>query len=180
MQLIIMRHAKSDWGDRSLSDHERPLNPRGRRDSPRMARWLSENGLVPGIILSSSSQRTRDTVELMLPIWDDEPAVIFTDDLYLATPLQIVEVVQEMNGGHESIMVLAHNPGVTSLASVIAGQSLEMPTAAVAAYECNESSEISPESFWQDWTVRASAFQDEPKRPLHLTHFMRPKALGDS
>jgi len=35
--LILMRHAKSDWGDESLSDHDRPLNRRGQRDNSRLA-----------------------------------------------------------------------------------------------------------------------------------------------
>ena len=73
-----MRHAKSDWSDDSLADHERRLNPRGRHDAPRMADWLAEVDLVPDMILSSTSVRTRETVELMLHQWSAEPTLSFT------------------------------------------------------------------------------------------------------
>ena len=32
--LYILRHAKSDWGDSSLKDFDRPLNERGRKAAP--------------------------------------------------------------------------------------------------------------------------------------------------
>ena len=51
--LILMRHAKSDWSDSSLSDHDRPLNSRGQRDAPRMANWLAESDWIPDVVLSS-------------------------------------------------------------------------------------------------------------------------------
>ena len=84
--LIVMRHAKSDWGDESLSDHERPLNGRGKRDAPRMAQWLAEIDMTPDLILSSSSQRTRETVALMNQHWSTESPVSYDESLYLASP----------------------------------------------------------------------------------------------
>lgn len=176
LRLIVMRHAKSDWGDESLSDHQRPLNPRGRRDAPRMAAWLEENGLVPRLILSSSSERTRQTVELMLPCWAKRPHVLFTDELYLASVGQMVSTIQLEHEGAESIMILAHNPGVSTLVGLLSGQSAELPTAAVAAFEVEAKDAA---TFWSEFSVQRSAFEETPDLPMKLTHFMRPKALGD-
>ena len=39
--LLLIRHAKSSWGDASISDFDRPLNERGKHDGPLMAQELS-------------------------------------------------------------------------------------------------------------------------------------------
>src|SRR5690606_13224420 len=64
-ELIIVRHAKSDWGDASVDDHERTLNHRGERDAPRVAELLAEKLAAEGAsvdtIISSSAQRAKST-----------------------------------------------------------------------------------------------------------------------
>jgi hypothetical protein len=37
-RLMLMRHAKSAWTSHVPTDHERPLNKRGRRDAPRIGK----------------------------------------------------------------------------------------------------------------------------------------------
>ena len=61
--LLILRHAKSSWDNTWLSDHERPLNDRGRRDAPRMGRLLRDEELVPDLIITSSAERALSTAE---------------------------------------------------------------------------------------------------------------------
>ncbi|MDG2222323.1 MAG: histidine phosphatase family protein [Rubripirellula sp.] len=162
--LILMRHAKSDWGDSSLSDHERALNARGQRDSPRMAAWLADSGWIPDLVLSSSSTRTRATYQKMVEHWDQEPAVSFTDALYLASPESILQSIRADGMESERLMVIAHNPGISYLASLLAKQSIEMPTAAVAVFQLDLS----------DWhELREST-------PIQLVQTMRPKALDRS
>ena len=159
--LILMRHAKSDWSDESLSDHDRPLNPRGRNAAPRMAGWLAEIGIVPDLILSSSSVRTRETVSLMSDQWGEEAQVSYSESLYLASPETILSMVRSDACGAERLMVVAHNPGMAHLASVLSQQSLDMPTAAIAIFELGE----------LDW------LDLQPGSTLGLVHYMRPKAL---
>ncbi len=159
--LVLMRHAKSDWGDEALSDHDRPLNPRGRRDAPRMAEWLSEIDLIPDLILSSSSERTRQTVELMTAQWQGQPAVSFCDALYLPTPDTMLKVAASDGCDAEVLMMVSHNPATAYLVSELADRAIEMPTAAIAVFEVMIS----------DWSkLRRST-------PANLTQFMRPKAL---
>lgn len=159
--LIVMRHAKSDWSNVSLSDHDRTLNERGCRDAPRMAHWLVENGFVPDLILSSTSQRTRDTVDLMKKEWSSDVAVSYSQSLYLASPDALVRTIRSDGSGVERLMVLAHNPGITHFVSGLAGQSVEMPTAAIAVFEVEA---VDWSRFGSDGSVR-------------LVHYMRPKAL---
>lgn len=60
-QLILVRHAKSDWGDASLTDHDRPLNARGRQNAPMMAERLAETEPAAPRIISSTALRARTT-----------------------------------------------------------------------------------------------------------------------
>ena len=61
--LLVMRHAKSSWKDASLSDHDRPLNKRGRTAAPRMGELIRDQGILPDYIATSSALRARATAE---------------------------------------------------------------------------------------------------------------------
>lgn len=159
--LLLMRHAKSDWSDGSLADHERPLNRRGREAAPAMANWLTEIGMVPNVILSSSSTRTQETAELLTKEWSSQPKTTFKDSLYLAPPETLLRAVRNGSGESQKVMVLAHNPSMAQLSSVLAKQHIEMPTAAVAIFELKDL-----EWKWIDSDT-----------PMKLLHSMRPKAL---
>jgi phosphohistidine phosphatase len=162
LHLILMRHAKSDWSDGSLSDHDRPLNHRGKRDAPNMARWLADQNLIPDLILVSSSQRTRETVALMTEIWNTEPDTLFREDLYHSSPEEIIGAVQCNGNDRQRVMVIAHNPGMTSLVSHFADDFIEMPTAAIAIFESTCDS-------WSDLKPATSMRLVEHKRPKELT-----------
>ena len=158
--LILMRHAKSDWSDGSLSDHDRPLNQRGRRDAPRMADWLKGVDSVPDLILSSTSERTRETAQIMLKQWSESPTVSHTQSLYLAHPKTILETIQDHGDESRCLLVLAHNPGMSYMASTLADKSMDMPTAAAAVFR-----------------VRCEWHELRGAGDCELVHFMRPKAL---
>ncbi len=133
--LLLMRHAKSEWNQPGLSDHDRPLNARGRRAAPLMARKLSALGLQVDIILASSAVRVQETIELLQQHWSPQVEVVTLPSLYLASPQQIITEVQSLPDSWHSAMVVAHNPGLAALVSHLANQDLEMPTAAVAVFQ---------------------------------------------
>ena len=64
-RLMLMRHAKSSWRDESITDFERPLNDRGKRDALTIGRELSTRGAIPEIIVSSKAVRALDTTRLV-------------------------------------------------------------------------------------------------------------------
>ena len=159
--LLILRHAKSSWDHPGLRDHDRPLNPRGRRDAPRMGRLLAERELVPDRIVSSTAVRARTTAELAAAEFGEEVEIETTYDLYGASPDGYIEVAEGMGGTAERLMLVGHNPGSTSLVWRLAGEGESMPTAALAAVELHI----------DDWSELGSA------RRGSLTGFWRPKAL---
>ncbi len=108
-QLILVRHAKSDW-NQDLPDHHRPLNPRGRDAAPAIGAWLRKNGYLPDEVLCSTAARTRETLELL----DVTAPTRFERALYHAAPETMLEILKSAQG--DSVMMLGHNPGIAEFA----------------------------------------------------------------
>ena len=131
MNLLLMRHAKSSWEHQGLDDHDRPLNHRGRKAAPRMAQILVESDLVPQLILVSSSVRTQETVDRMLPILGPVEVKVIPE-LYHAMPMTILKVLDQHGKGADPLMIVGHNPGMETTVSNVAGNIVPFPTAALA------------------------------------------------
>ena len=128
--LVLVRHAKSDWGDPSLDDHDRPLNHRGLKDAPVMAQRLADSGFAIEAILSSTALRARTTAAyfgraLGLDVRLDE-------GLYGAPASALLEAA--VDSGASAVMVVAHDPGMSVLAGRLSGEIEHMPTCAVATF----------------------------------------------
>jgi len=130
--LLLARHAKSDWGIHGLSDHDRPLNGRGRRDAPAMAGHLVEDG--PGLqrIVSSTATRARSTADAYASAFALE--VVEEEALYAASAGTILEVAAALPDDVDVAMLVGHNPGMTDAVAELTGSFVEFPTCAVA--EC--------------------------------------------
>lgn len=117
--LVLLRHAKSSWSDNSLSDHERPLSPRGRRAAPAMATILRRDVPMPELVYCSDAVRTRQTLDLL-----DLEAVPTTIErrLYLADARELVALLRETPDSVRSVLVIGHNPGLHDLAVGLAGE----------------------------------------------------------
>jgi phosphohistidine phosphatase len=118
-----MRHAKSDWSQGGLTDFERPLNKRGVRDASEMGKWMAEHVELPEMILCSSARRTRQTMQLLLiglqsaNIDAQQLEQLHFESMYLASSTSLNQLVQSYLNDHESIMLIAHNPGIEGLLS---------------------------------------------------------------
>jgi phosphohistidine phosphatase len=117
--LILLRHAKSDWPE-GVPDHERPLNPRGHRDAPQTGAWLVAEGWVPERAVVSTATRTRETYALAAEAFETEPEVIHLDELYAASPGEMLEVIRATPESVGTLMVVSHNPGTQYLALALA------------------------------------------------------------
>jgi phosphohistidine phosphatase len=140
-QLILLRHAKSDWPD--VPDRDRPLAKRGRRDAPRMGRWLHEHGYQPDVVVCSAARRTRQTWDLVAPELGGSPEVRFEPRAYAASALTLLYLAQELPGRYRTALLIGHNPGLSELAGSLAAPpagngsqpGISLPTAAVAVLE---------------------------------------------
>jgi phosphohistidine phosphatase len=125
-----MRHAKSSWADSNLNDHDRPLNPRGRKDSPRIYQALLEIDWLPDTVFLSSSKRTCETLSLM-DMDADKVKIEIKPSIYHA-PLEELIILLGHIENNETTMFLGHNPGSELLINHLIGEWHRMPTASAA------------------------------------------------
>lgn len=131
IRLALVRHAKSDWGDPGLDDHDRPLNDRGMRDAPHMAARLAATGFRPDVILSSTALRARTTAEAFAA--ELGVAVSLDPELYGAPPRTILAAAAATRAA--TVVVVAHDPGLSALAASLSADDIaHMPTCAVATF----------------------------------------------
>jgi phosphohistidine phosphatase len=144
--LLLMRHAKSAWGESDKKDIDRPLNERGRKAAARMGAWLAAEGYRPDVVLCSAAQRTRETLELMRTDLPEKAKVEIARALYLAGPREMLTEIGKVAATAQTVMLLGHNPGMGSLAGLLAGSGNEraladmhgkFPTAAIAVLGFN-------------------------------------------
>lgn len=129
--IILMRHAKSDWNDPSLTDHQRTLNKRGNTDAPLMAQRIKSYGILPELMLVSDATRTRETWQhIAEPLSNVQTQ--FDADLYLASPSTIIQKLKKLDNMIDNVLLLAHNPGITDVFYDLAGIRIDnVPTAGV-------------------------------------------------
>ena len=139
--LILMRHAKSAWDDPQQKDIDRPLNGRGRKAAPQMGAWLAGAGYKPEVVLCSTAQRTRETLDLMKGSLPARVQTEFLQSLYMAAPREMLTEIGKVPAKAVTVMLLGHNPGIGSLAGLLAGSGesralgnlhSKFPTAAIA------------------------------------------------
>lgn len=131
--LLVLRHAKSSWGDPAVSDHERRLNPRGERDAPRMGRLAREERLSPDLIVSSDAVRARLTAEAMAEAIGYRRQILLDARLYHASAAGILAAVRTVvECDVSTVMIVGHNPGLEELVAQLTGDLEALPTAALA------------------------------------------------
>ncbi|MEO8494953.1 MAG: histidine phosphatase family protein [Planctomycetota bacterium] len=133
--LLLLRHAKSSWNDPGMTDHDRPLNERGKQDAPRIGQLLSDQGLQPDLILSSTAKRARSTAKRIVDGGGFSCSPQLLDTLYLASADTYIEVLRRQPIECARILVVGHNPGLEELVTVLTGRSLALPTAALVQVE---------------------------------------------
>lgn len=171
MRLLLLRHAKSDWGDPSLDDIDRPLNSRGKAAAVRMTRYLREQGLLPNQILCSTAQRTRETLARVLAGLPQEAQIHLLSDLYQQSEDDYLGLIRKYGGRAQNLMVIAHNPATEQTAMTLAGTAdpdaaadlrQKYPTAALAVIDFDI----------VDWA------ELQPGTG-HLERFVKPRDLKD-
>lgn len=155
IDLVLVRHAKSDWGEPGLADHDRPLNDRGHRDAPAMAARLAATGVRPAVLLSSTALRARTTAFAFGDALGVE--VELRAELYGASARTLLATAAA--SGASSVMLVAHDPGMTDLAEELSGGGIShMPTCAVAHFTWDtddwDVAESIPPTTWDQQTPR--------------------------
>jgi phosphohistidine phosphatase len=133
--LILVRHAKSSWNEPDMSDEERPLNERGKKDAPEMAKRLKEHSVKVDQFVSSTARRAKRTARYFAEEFGKEKEdIVLKEKLYLAEPAGFADVIRELDDQYDTVALFAHNPGITTFASSLTNVRIDdMPTCAVFA-----------------------------------------------
>ncbi|MDT0444801.1 SixA phosphatase family protein [Streptomyces johnsoniae] len=144
-RIILLRHAKADWPQ--VSDHDRPLAERGRKDAPVAGRWLAGAGVHPELTLCSTAVRARETWKLCAAELPERPRTVYDERLYEASLGELIAVINETDDQVTDLMLVGHNPSIHALADALAGESEGdtrprmnrggFPTAALAVLSLN-------------------------------------------
>ncbi|MFC1748611.1 histidine phosphatase family protein [Pseudomonadota bacterium] len=138
--LLLLRHGKSDWGDPSLDDIDRPLNKRGRLAVNKIASWMKRHDTRPESVISSPSVRTKQTLnELSQTIRVEKACIRFDERIYLASRSELLTVLGDCSGSAAPLLLVGHNPGFESLLTYLCGDGVPVsktgklfPTATLA------------------------------------------------
>ena len=154
--LYILRHAKSDWGDSSLKDFDRPLNDRGWRAAKTIGQEMRERDLVPDLVFVSPAVRTRETLARAEEGFGDKFEVIEERSIYLAETETLVDLIRGAPAHADRLMMVGHNPGMHELVLVLSDGPRNLredvahkfPTAALAeiSFDVTEWSNVAPGS----------------------------------
>ncbi len=135
--LYLIRHAKSSWDDPELDDFERPLNKRGKKDAPNMAKRVKEKRVAPDFMIASPATRALETCKEFAKILDfDKDKIKIDKRLYHADEDQILTVIQELKDRdrdeEEVVLLFGHNPGLTEFANMLLNESIDnIPTCGI-------------------------------------------------
>ncbi|MDO6587726.1 histidine phosphatase family protein [Salipiger sp. 1_MG-2023] len=144
-RLVLMRHAKSDWSA-GTPDHDRPLNPRGRRSAAALGDWMRSMNIAPTEALCSTALRTRETLDLL----NLDVPTRFEQRLYHAGPVAMTRCLGEAQG--DTVIMLGHNPGIAGFAEELLAtppkhpRFTDYPTGAtlVASFDIDKWSDLAP------------------------------------
>jgi phosphohistidine phosphatase len=161
--LILVRHAKSSWDEAGLSDSERPLNERGKKDAPEMAVRLRKKGLAVDKLVSSPAERAFRTARYFAKEFDIKKDDIQVEKtLYGALPSQFEQVIGGLKEKYNTVLLFSHNPGITDFANTLTNVHTDnIPTCGIFAVQAEVET-------WKEFpkAEKKFLFFDYPKNPL--------------
>lgn len=158
--VVLIRHAKSSWAEEGVRDRERPLNERGKKDAPEMAKRLKKKGLKIDAFISSPAKRAKKTARYFAAEFGlGKGSVRIDDALYGATPAQFQQVITTLDANLTTVALFSHNPGITDFANTLTDVHTDnIPTCGAFAVQADV-------EHWKDFTAakKIFLFYDYPK-----------------
>jgi phosphohistidine phosphatase len=122
-ELMILRHAKSDWASEAESDFERPLSGRGKREAPRVGDWLRHASLAPDRVVSSPARRARQTATAVCKVLGvPKGAITWEPAIYEASREALLGVLANCPPEAARVLLIGHNPGLDELLEYLCGE----------------------------------------------------------
>ena len=160
--LLVVRHAKSSWEIGTLSDFERSLNERGKKDAPMMAKRLIDKKIKIDAFVASPAKRAKKTAELFCEQYHQPTdSIEFISSLYHAGEEDFYAVVEQLDDRFDTVAIFSHNPGITYFVNTLSEQVQvdDMPTCGIYAIKVHTKK-------WSDFkkAKKEFLFFDYPKK----------------
>ncbi|PVD51152.1 phosphohistidine phosphatase [Terrimonas sp.] len=153
--VLFIRHAKSSWDDPLMNDFDRPLNDRGKKDAPQMAKYLLEKKIQIDSFISSPAKRARKTAALFAKAFGiDENAIQLKSQLYLPDEVAFSHAIETASDKYAHLAIFSHNPGITHFVNSLTSQVRvdNIPTCGIFGIKSNAISwkdfEKAEKEFW--------------------------------
>lgn len=161
-QVLFVRHAKSSWADPVLKDKDRPLNKRGVRDAPLMAKRCIDAGLKVDLVLSSPAVRAMSTAIEFHKAYKITAEILTESNLYHGDVDDYEDALRLVDDEVQCVAIFGHNPGLTYLANELFSNRYidNVPTCGVVVATADI-------DYWEDFAVKKSDLRD----------FLYPKQL---
>jgi phosphohistidine phosphatase len=136
-RLVIIRHAKSSWGNALLEDFDRPLNERGKKDAPLMAKRFKEKKILPDLMITSPAKRANSTCKKFAKIFEVDKKNIWKEPkLYHASENVILKLTKEIDEQNNVVFIFGHNPGLTNFVNYASNLEIDnIPTTGIVVLE---------------------------------------------
>ncbi len=141
--LLLLRHAKSSWDQPGQHDHERPLNKRGKKEAPKVGKYLKEKDLLPDLVLSSTARRAHDTAQAIVDESGFSGQIDLYQDLYLSDTACYLDILRRLPDSADRVLVVGHNPDLEQLLTLLTDVTQHLTTAMLAQVDL-------PISSWQE------------------------------
>ena len=133
--LMLLRHAKSDWRAGYGTDLDRPLNKRGVRSARAIGEFVARYRLVPELVLASPAVRTRTTAQLAAESGEWNSPIEIVPKLYGADGGDVLQLAREVTGV-DRLMVVGHEPTMSGVLEYLTGHRVQVTTATLAYMRC--------------------------------------------
>lgn len=137
--VLLIRHAKSSWGDLNLPDFERPLNDRGKADAPKMAKRIYNKDITIDTFISSPAKRAKKTAEIFAERYGLKKSdIVLVPELYHASDLIFFQAISNAPRKSKTIAIFSHNPAITEFANRLTETRIDnMPTCSIFAVQAD-------------------------------------------
>ena len=153
--VLFIRHAKSSWDDASVSDFDRSLNERGKKDAPEMVRHLINKKIPLDSFISSPAKRARKTAEFFVAAYGfPKNALDLKAELYLPSTEVFYDVIEKTADQFHHLAICSHNPAITNFANLLTDEIKvdNIPTCGIFAIKINinqwQDFRKAPKQFW--------------------------------
>jgi phosphohistidine phosphatase len=118
-RLFLFRHAKTESSEPGQEDRSRVLIERGRRDAAKIGAYMASHALIPDRVVLSPAARSQESWKYMAGAMRPAPGAATMEQIYDATPHDILGVIMGMPASAHAVMIVGHNPSLHEVALML-------------------------------------------------------------